>query len=68
MHSGNDKKGFKEQAEQWRHENTDPCGARLLSEEEAKFDDHRGRARNIKERTRQSEQSGGSVKCKKIVI
>jgi hypothetical protein len=56
MHSGNDKK------EQWGRENTDPCGARLLSVEEAKFDDHHDTVRKIKERKRQSEQSGGSMK------
>jgi len=34
MHGINDKNGFKEQAEQWRRENTDPGGGRLLSVEE----------------------------------
>jgi len=62
MRSGNDKKGFKEQAEEWRRKNTDSGGGRLLSVEGARFDDHRDTARKIEERMHQSEQSGGSMK------
>ena len=50
------RKGFGEQAEQWKRENTNPGGGKVLGAKGMRFDDHSETARRIEERKRQSEQ------------
>lgn len=58
MHSGNDKKGF--DAEKWKRENTAPGGGVFQQIKGARYDDHSDKAKELRERKRQSKQSGRS--------
>jgi hypothetical protein len=48
MDDNGGRKGF--QAEQWKRENTDPGGGRLLSVQGVRFEDHSDTARKLEER------------------
>jgi hypothetical protein len=48
MDDNGGRKGF--QDEQWKYENTDPGGGRLLSVQGARFEDHSDTVRKLEER------------------
>ncbi|WCR58533.1 hypothetical protein [Wolbachia endosymbiont of Ctenocephalides felis wCfeJ] len=62
MYSSNGGKGFREQAEQWKRENTNPGGGALLKVKGARIDNHSEALKDVREKRNQSEQSGSSMR------
>ena len=54
-------KSFKEQAERWKRENTNPGGGIVVRAKGARYDDHSDTAEKLRERERQFGQPSSSV-------